>query len=419
MRLPSDFQNLSKSITLLILSFGFGAANGLGIIGAPSYLLSRLNPNFGLLAVFTSGISFFLFQRFIFPRKIKFGDFSVRVVGVFIILLLSLIRLRNSESLCAFAWLYLSFFGLRLSKWVVSELTTLHLAPLRAKSFFFYHSVFHEGGIVAAMVGLKLASGGLNPLQMIEASFILYSICLFLMALQYGGKKCAEWKSAALPSCELSLVEGSSKSLSWGIRWVALTIGMAVLCEEQLVRVVLKDRLGSFEALRDLMANYRLVGSFILIFLGFAAGRWIQRKQPSPFRLLWLNAFGLMVLTTLCLSTRWFFVFVAFEVAKRILEQTLYAPANNMIFSSFLAPFRNKMRSLEAFYYFTGASLLLLLFFHFIQGWGVSGQTSLTLSFILLFLGLHSLILFWFRLRVSKAALSSLALVGRREAELL
>src|SRR5262245_59595662 len=102
MRLPADFRNLSKSMTLLLLSFGFGAANGLGIIGAPSYLLSRLNPSLGLLAVFSSGISFFLFQRFVLPLKLPFGDFSVRVMGVFLIFLFALIRLHDLESLQAF-----------------------------------------------------------------------------------------------------------------------------------------------------------------------------------------------------------------------------------------------------------------------------------------------------------------------------
>ena len=110
-------------------------------------------------------------------------------------------------------------------------------------------------------------------------------------------------------------------------------------------------------------ANYMIIASVLTISISIAVGRFIEQMRLSPIRLMYFQTFSLGLMATLAFFFPFFYLLLGFEVIRRVVQNCFYSPANQMILSSFIGEFRNRLRSLYNLYYYTAVGIVLSLVF--------------------------------------------------------
>ena len=131
------------------------------------------------------------------------------------------------------------------------------------------------------------------------------------------------------------------------------------------ITIVLKEELGSYEAIRNMMAQYYFAGSFIIIIFGLATGRLVQSKRISPIVMFVFYMAIVLVTTIVAVATNAFMVFIGLAVLQRVGEACLYNPGLHMVFSGFSGRMKTKIRSVHSTYYYTAVGLPLALLFSY------------------------------------------------------
>ena len=136
-----------EGISILFLSIVIGASAMLNMIGAQSFLLSKLDAVYLVYSSIVAGLLSTFFFRYLSNPKIKFANFSIVVLGVFSLLLLFLSLGIIPDYAQAITWCVFAGFGVGLFRWIIVELIQRHLDPARAQSYFSYLSSFFGIGV--------------------------------------------------------------------------------------------------------------------------------------------------------------------------------------------------------------------------------------------------------------------------------
>jgi len=391
---PMPFNN---KLAILLLGVLVGAAINIAYIGSQAFLLSVTQPIYALYVAVASGVLLSALLIKFRLDKFKFATFSVWATVAYLLLFLTLLLNFYSDFTKALVWFFLATFGMGFFRWMTSEMAIKHLDPARAQTYFSYLATSFEVGTIVVLLSLKIYGISLSPNQMIYLGATIFGLLILFFLIQFCPKKNFEVKfskkSMAAPAIKKSLF----KSLLISFIILSALMGACEVSEKYLIKVVLKENLGSFDAIRNLMTTYILIASGLVMLMSLAVGRLIQNKRVSPILLLGFQVGILSMFGISCLATGSFYFFVAFEVARRVSGNVLFSPAYQMIMASFIGKFRNKMRSVYNFYYYTIIGIPLVILFSYIHKSIPHMQEELILGLILILSAGSFFLLFRFR----------------------
>ncbi|MBF0492321.1 MAG: HEAT repeat domain-containing protein [Deltaproteobacteria bacterium] len=386
---------------LAIILFGIiaGAAFTLNLIGSQAFLLSVTEPIYTFHISIFSGISLSFFLAHFRLKKMKFATFSIFSIFIYSLALLLLILVFHSPFLKALIWFFLACYGIAFFRWIGTELVMNHLDPARSQPYFSYLASSFEIGALLVIIFLKLSKLSLTPDQMILTEICICLSLLFFTALQFYPTKNIEIKFSKKMDEAPILKTDIFKHLKVVFLVVSLGFGALKISEEYLVKLVLKQELHSFEAIKNMTMDYIFVASALVILASLTTGRLIQRKRVSPIQLFHIQIFSFLMVSVLALVTQSFYAFIFLEITKRVTENCLYLPSNQMILFSFVGHFRNKLRSLQSFFYYTVAGIPFFFILPYAQQLAPLHQRKFILGIILACLILVFLAVLRFRRR--------------------
>jgi hypothetical protein len=112
-------------------------------------------------------------------------------------------------------------------------------------------------------------------------------------------------------------------------------------------------------------ADYFLLGSLLVILTSPIIGHLIDKKRLSPTLFLSLQTILMLGIGVTCLIYPSLYFFLALEVARNLTSGSLYHPSYQMILSSFVETYRNRLQSFYNFYYFAVVGISLIVLFSF------------------------------------------------------
>lgn len=407
-----------NSWAILFLGLFVGVATNLGLIGAQSYLLSRTDAIYTLYCSIVAGLLFSAFLKKNIFARMKFAKFSALCFVFFIALLIILRMNALPEFYKAILWYGLAVFGFDLLRWIVSELTQRHLDPARAASYFSYSSAFFEGGTILVIFYLKANNIVLTPNQTIGVVIGCCALGLAVLTLYFLPQKNLEIKfSEARETDE----KNKSPHLNPLVSFFVLATFLFTIIEvgeEYLVKIVVKDALQNYDSIRAMTETYFSLSSAFIIVLSYVTGRVTQSRRISPVTLLVLEATLMLVLAFLCWLSGSLYVFIIFEILRRVSEYCLYRPGHQMLLSSLVSSLRRRLRSKENYYNYVLAPLLMAGFFYFIDSLLPHDKTKAIL--VLIFVSALFLLPILFRLRrLYVKFLYELILSGKKAAAIM
>ena len=382
---------LDNRIAIIILSILLCCAVNASLISAQAFILSNTQPVYTLYIFLVANVFFSAFLKKFHLYRFKFAYFASGVVFLFVALSLGLTVHIFSDFWFGLSWLFLFAFANRLFPWMISEMAIKHLDPARAQSAFSYLATCDEIGTMLAVVLLKSQGDKLTTHQTLTGVAILFLAVLAVMVFQFFPKRNLEVQFSK-KSVKAPFIEGKLLK-TFTLAFLALSIGLGAfkVAEDYLTKVVLKENLSSYEAIRSTVSNYTIVASILTIMINAPMTRLIRKTRLSPVLLIWIQTSSLLVMASLCFVHPAFYFFLAFEVMRRVVQNCFYTPANQMILSSFIGEIRNRLRSSYNFYYYTVVGLVLSLLFSVTQKLSYPHQEKLILGLILIFLALSFL----------------------------
>lgn len=375
---------LKNTWAILALGFLLGIATNLGLIGSQSYLLSCADAVYTIYGSIAAGLLFSVFLRYFHLIKLKYAHFSAVSLLVFSCCLLVLTQNWLSGLPKAIMWFLAAMFGFDLLRWIVSELTIRYLDPARANSYFSYLNACFEGGTVLVVLFLKFYGRVLDPNQTLQVILVCCLASLVLIAVQFLPRRNFEIVYSESSADQLSTDGSRLKPLL--LFFVIMTLGFAAIevSEDYLVKIVVKDRLQSYEAIRSMTDNYFSTSCALIVLLSFFTGKAIESKRVSPIRLLGGYAALMAAFSALCFATGYFYLFIAFEVIRRVSEYCLYSPSYQMIMGSFVSHLRPKIKAMHSFYYYVLIPVAMAGVFSLTNHLNIKAETTVVLGLILL-----------------------------------
>jgi hypothetical protein len=374
---------IDNRLAIVILGILLSGEVNLSLISAQAFLLSNTQPLYTIYIALVANLVFSAFLNKFNLRKLKFAYFSGACILVYGLFTFFLTFHFFTQFVQALLWLLLATLGNRFFLWMIGELAIKHLDPARAQSSFSYLTMSDEIGTILAVIFLKTVGAMLNPDQTLYGASILFMAAWGFIALQFFSKRNLEIhftkKTIDPPHIEKSLFR------TFLVTFILLSVGLGLfkLTEDYLIKVVLKENLGSFESIRNMTANYMIIASVLTISISIAVGRFIEQMRLSPIRLMYFQTFSLGLMATLCFFFPFFYLLLGFEVIRRVVQNCFYSPANQMILSSFIGEFRNRLRSLYNLYYYTAVGIVLSLVFSYTQSFTYPQQLKLLLGMII------------------------------------
>jgi len=390
---------LNNRLALLLFGILAGSAITLNLVGSQAFLLSVTQPiyTFYISVIVGTGLALLLAQFRL--RKIKFASFAVLSIFLYILALLLLVFIFHSPFFKALAWFFLACYGIGFFRWMATELTMNHLDPARSQSYFSYIVSSFEVGALLVIILLKLLHVSLSPDEMILTGVGIFLVLLFFTALQFCPPKNIEIKFSKKSEEAPPVKENTFKYLKLAFLVISLGFGACKISEEYLVKLVLKQELHSYEAIKQMTMNYIFISSAIIIVVSSITGRLIQRKRISALQFLQTHILSFLLVGIATLLTQSFYFFILLEITKRVTENCLYMPSNQMIFSSFMGRFRNELRSLQSLFYYTIAGIPFFFIFPYTRWLSETHEREVILGLILACLSISFLALRRFRKR--------------------
>lgn len=403
---------------VILLGLLFGAAVGVNFIGAESYLLSVAQPVFAVYSTALAGAGYWFFLSYLNIRKLKFAGFSLLAGGLYVIALLALTSQLVQPVPRGLAWFFLAVFGHRFFRWIVAQLILKHLDPARAQAHLSYLVATYEAGMLGALLALKVGGASLTPNQAIYVTSILSAAGLYLVAQQFMPARNLEIHFSRRAVSPLRVDSAAFRPLLSTFAWLAFCFGAFKISEEHLIRTVLKADLGSYEAIRDVVTNYRIVGNFAIIAIGLVLARLIRRKHLSPIAVLQGKLALVGVAMAACLALRSLPGFAVLEVARWVGENCLWFLSSQMIVSSLVDDYRSRMAWRQNFFFFIIAALPLLPLLAATQSLSPASLRVFLIALIALTIVVAMLLLARFRKQFS-AALYAFVSSGHKAAGVL
>lgn len=363
---------LTNVQALLILGFLVGLTVNLNFIGAQSYLLSQIQPIHALYLNVVAGIVFTLVLKFI-RWKGKFARFAFLACLAYLachaLLLLPLL-----PHVKAMVWFFLAMIAIGLFRWLMDELCLHHLDPARAQSMLATQVVTCEGGAIVCVLLLKTLPFALSPGQMTLFALVLF-LCIGLIILyQFVPTANLQLKFSRREEGLPSYDHGKLESFMLAFAIMLFLVGIVRNSEDYLFRTVLKHELGNFEAIQQMSANILLLSSILIILLGGLVGNHIRKYRTSPIRLWVCEAVIGIIAVAVCAVYPVFYAFMAIMVVRRVSQNLLFSPGNNIVVSSFVATLRQRCNSSKNLFLYTLPGIVMSLLFSAVQGWDTMRQ---------------------------------------------
>ncbi len=388
---------LKNTHAIIILSICVGIATDLGLIGAQSYFLSFAE---AVYTIYGSVFAYLLFTFFLrnFPLiKLKFCHFAALAILVFILLLAAISQDWITGLPKAAVWYLTSMFGFAFLRWIVSEFTVRYLDPVRAQSYFSYLSAFFEGGTVLVILALKLNGRVLDVGQTLCAIIGCCLACLAVIVYQFFPAKNRESAHAKAKAHVSSKLATHLKPLITSFLLMSVAFALVEVCEDYLVKTVVKHTLKNYFDIRAMTDNYFAASCTMVVLFSLIMGKAIESKRISPIKLFNSYAALMAGLGVVCLVTHQFYVFILFEVTRRTCEYCLYRPANQMVLSAFVGDLRPKITAMHSYCYYVIVRTTMAVVFTFTRTLAYEVQTTLVLGLILIAAACAATGLFKFR----------------------
>lgn len=385
----------NNQIGILIVSFIIGAAVSICFIGSQAFLLSSTDPLYALYTEVFAGAAFSIFVRKSNFLNKKFASVILIILSIYIPLLFGLLLIEISNFYKAIGWVFVAASGIALFRWTITELTAKHLNPASAQNYYYYTSIAFEFG---ALFGVTLINFfHFTPQNTLIFTILLYSVLFFIISLQFLPQRNVEIilprKAGATPHISPEIFN------AFFFTFVLLLIcfGAFKVSEDYLIKIALKANLSSYDAIRDMMANYYLLGSGLIIIISMATGHFIKQRHISPTALMSAHSLILIAVGIYCISTHTLQAFVAFEVIRRISERCFYSPAEHMIRGTFIGQYRRSLHSAHSFYYYTFTAVCMAILFTFFKDNQLDKQLIMLLLIMIGFLSVGFIIIFFLK----------------------
>ena len=359
---------LSNRVAVLLLGVVVGGLLSFGRVGAEAFLLSTFEPIYAIYVATAGSLAF----SFVLPRvdwdSTKFAKIAGYSTLGFAVLLGLMTLLGGAPSVQALFWYWLVIFSTAFHRWVTGEILMRHVNPAIAQSYFAYIGTAYEVGTVTVMGALTLYSGELSPVSTMLWMVGMYLVLFVLIMVHFLPARNLEVKyedrGESVGSQELPKLPAMKTFwIYFGV--ITAMLGAMKVSEGYLVTIVLKEELGSYEAIRNMMAQYYFAGSFIIILVGLATGRIVQIKRVSPIVMFVFYMAIVLVTAIIAVATNAFMVFICLAVLQRVGEACFYNPGLHMVFSGFSGRMKTQIRSAHSTYYYTAVGLPLALLFSY------------------------------------------------------
>jgi hypothetical protein len=357
---------LNNSVAVVVLSLILGAAAGISYVGAESYLLATVRPVYAAYASVAGGAALWVLVRFIQPSRMKFARFAVGLMGVYTGALVLLSTELFPAPVRAVLWFFFAIFGYRGLRWMVSLFVIRHLDPARAQTHLWLLIATYEGGMFIPLLLLREMRTTLSPTQIILVTAGLAACGLFLIAYQFLPARNFEVHFSHKEVEQPQLTEARSfKTLALMLSLLTFYFGIFKFSEEYLIRIVLKEKLGSYQAIQHALAGYRLLGNAMIVAVGLYVARRMRKSHTSPILVLAGTMAALLAVATATATTQKFGFFAALEIARWVGENGFYYLGIQMLLASFTGAFQAKLaRKWHLFFYpIAGVPLVLLFYF--------------------------------------------------------
>ncbi|HEY9869018.1 MAG TPA: MFS transporter, partial [Candidatus Obscuribacterales bacterium] len=341
----------------------------------------------------------FLLRNFHYVR-IRYALFAAIAVAGFAAVMCCLAQDRIIGLPKAVTWYVLALFGFALLRWIVSEFITRYLDPSRAQSYFSYVSAFFEGGALCVILSLKLSGHVLSANQTLFTVATCCALASGLICIQFlpaANFEALPQEAPAEPETNGSPVE--LKPVTRLFLFMTATFAAIEVSEDFLVKSMLRHTLGTYEAIRSMTDTYFAASCALIVLFSLVIGKAIERKRMSPIVLLCTYGGIMCGFAMVCGVVNWFYLFIAFEVTRRMCEYCLYRPANQMLLSAFSPKLRPRLIALHSFTYYVAVRLLLAMLFT------PAGSLAIgtTVTFVLFMIAANSVIAISLLLRFRQA----------------
>ena len=354
---------LPNGAGVFVLGILTGWLLDVNLIASGSFLLSELPASAGILVQVVAGFAFTLYLLGLRPERfrIKFSILSVYSTLPFLVLLLALYWFDWQVSVRAFLWFGLAIYAWGFFRWVNDEIALKHLDPGRAQAYFFHMAAAREIGTVLSFITLRFLTPGFTAGQMLQIVATLTVLWMSFVLLQFSPRQNLEIHLESSAPLRGEAPRRGYQAFFAIFILISVVIGAYRLGQEYLTMLVLQVNLGSFDAIKNLQADYFLVISILTVVIGFTAGRYIQNRRPSPMALLFLEGGLLMVAIAVCWAYPVLMAFVAFEVVEVVLKTAIADPANQMILSAFDEMRRTRLRLWRNLFQYSLAGIPVLI----------------------------------------------------------
>lgn len=358
---------LTNSFAILLFGILSGIATSLNFIGSQSYLLSVLRPLDALYVTTVSGVAFVVFLRYFGRYQGRFATFSLVSTAVLTVCMALLLIPAIPPVVRAAAWFFMAMNAIAFFRWVVSEFTCLYLDPARTKGYFAYIVTTDEIGILLAALLIKVCGQHFGFSFTILLSVAFYAAAFALIAVHFASPLNLEIRYSGKGDEDPSRKDDEKllNRFVFLLLMLCITLGAYRVCEEYIVRVALKESLGSFEAISNMTANYMMISSFAIIIISTLLGRVIRSRHLSPVFMTNVHIVASLAAAVACFLVGSLAFFVGFEIVKRTFERCFHIPSRQMIISCYVRRFRNRLRTVQNLYYYTVIPIPFAILFTF------------------------------------------------------
>lgn len=372
---------------LIAISIIIGAVLQINLIGSRAFLVSKLDP---IIAVYTgifAGIFITIFFRFLTTPKFKFAKFASLLMIIQTFIYGSFYIINIPDEILAILWITFAAFSIGISKWVTSEMANKYLDPARTQSFFSYLSSFLGIGFIVSFIFLKFFEISLTPKETLLLTSILFLIIGLLIAIGFIPKHVLEINLEKKSSTDQ--YQFDSQNLVKLKKWFGLLcflIGGTNIIFSYLINIQIKKHLTSFESMNQLINNYTLTSSILVLIAGVGLGQIIKKKRTSPITILIFSHLVLLMISTIALIFGNFELFILLEISQKFISQSLLVPSMQQIINAFIKIHKKIFISLQQFFYFTFTTPVLAAFFYFSSKLNFYSETDILSISIIIFL---------------------------------
>ena len=321
---------------LVTISVIIGAVLQINLIGSRAFLVSLLDPIVAVYTGIVAGLMSTIFFRIFSTPKYKYAYFAFAMTTLQAIAYLILYIINIPPDILAIIWITIAAFSIGVCKWITVEMANKYLDPARAQSFFSYLSSFLGIGFIISFVIFKVFKITLTPKETLLVTSALFFITSLLISLGFFPKHVLEinFEKKLKKEARVSYIE-LPKLKKWFSALCFIISGTNIIYS-YLINVQIKHHLNSFEKMNDVINNYTLISSLLIVVAGALLGQTIKKKRTSPILIILGANIALLTLVSIAFLLRNFELFITLEIAQKFIGQALITPSMQQIVNSFI-----------------------------------------------------------------------------------